>query len=127
MMRWMRLGCIWASLVGLTVFEADAELEPLMVVPGTEVYASDFSEAGAVDKEDWIPGQGTRWEITDGVPRGRPSSAGYQAWKSDHRRLEARTSVPKTPQELLMAFSIRFLDGEETGIVPFVEIGHHVS
>jgi hypothetical protein len=49
-----------------------------------------------------------------------------QAAKSDHKGYEPRTSVPKTPQEFVAEFSVRFLEGEETSVVPFVEFGHHV-
>jgi hypothetical protein len=31
------------------------------------------------------------------------------------------------PQEFIARFSIRFIDGAETRIVPFVEFGHHVA
>ncbi|MEM7143548.1 MAG: hypothetical protein AAF591_00340 [Verrucomicrobiota bacterium] len=120
------LGLFWGVATGLSVGVAEAELNPMMVVPGEVVYESDFSEDGAVSKEDWLSRQGTRWEISDGVLKGQPSSAEYQAAKSHHRGLEARTSVPKTPAEFLMTFSVRFLGGEETEIVPFVEFGHHV-
>ena len=35
-------------------------------------------------------------------------------------------SVPVTPAEFLAGFSFRFVGGEESDIVPFVEFGHHV-
>jgi hypothetical protein len=35
-------------------------------------------------------------------------------------------SVPVTPTEFLAGFSFRFVGGEESDIVPFVEFGHHV-
>lgn len=103
-----------------------AELKPLQCVPDELVLAADFTAAGPADKADWAPRQGTRWVIEDGVLRGRESSAEYQASRKDHFGYEPRISVPKTPAEFVAEFSVRFIDGEETAIVPFVEFGHHV-
>lgn len=102
------------------------ELKPLMAKRGRIVLEDDFSTRGKVDKANWLSRQGTRWEKADGVLRGIESSPEYQANKSHHRGLEPRTSVPKTPAEFLAKFSVRFLDGEENNIVPFVEFGHHI-
>ncbi|PHS01516.1 MAG: hypothetical protein COA78_22515 [Blastopirellula sp.] len=102
-------------------------LKPIMVQPGSVVIQSDFSKAGVANKADWAPRQGTRWAIEDGVLRGRPSSAEYQAKKADHKGYEPRMSVPKTPAEFMAKFSIRFTDGSTTAIVPFIEFGHHVA
>jgi hypothetical protein len=46
--------------------------------------------------------------------------------KTHHRGLEPRLSIPATPPECVAQFSICFLDGEETTIVPFVDFGHHI-
>ena len=80
----------------------------------------------SLPKEVYQPRQGTRWVIADGVLRGIPSSAEYQAKKDHHRGLEPRLSFPVTPAECIARFSIRFLEGEETSIVPFIEFGHHI-
>ena len=106
--------------------ESPAELTPLMVVPGDLVLQDDFSKPGPIQKSEWLKRQGTRWVMADGVLRGLPSSEEYQANKSHHRGLEARVSVPKTPAQFVAKFSFRFLDGQETAIVPFIEFGHHV-
>jgi len=103
-----------------------ADLKPLMAKRGRIVLEDDFSAKGKVDKANWLSRQGTRWEKADGVLRGIQSSPEYQAKKSHHRGLEPRTSVPKTPAEFVIKFSVRFLEGEENSIVPFVEFGHHV-
>jgi hypothetical protein len=77
-------------------------------------------------KSTWQARQGTRWKIAGGVLSGIPSSAEYRSKKTHHRGLEPRLSIPATPPEYVAQFSIRFLDGEETTIVPFVEFGHHI-
>lgn len=77
-------------------------------------------------KSKWQARQGTQWKIAGGVLSGIPSSAEYQAKKSHHRGLEPRLSVPPTPAECVARFSIRFIEGEETDIVPFIEFGHHI-
>jgi hypothetical protein len=117
---------VTVSLFYFSTSGSGAELKPLLAVAGEVVMEVDFSEAGPVSKEDWLSRQGTRWEIAEGVLQGQPSSSEYQASKSDHKGYEPRTSVPKTPQEFMAKFSVRFLEGEETSVVPFVEFGHHV-
>lgn len=101
-------------------------LKPLMVIPSERVLQETFSKRGPVEKTDWQNRQGTRWSVEDGVLRGRPSSEEYQASRTHHYGYEARVSVPITPPEFLVGFSFRFLGGDETDIVPFVEFGHHV-
>ncbi|MEE2796674.1 MAG: hypothetical protein VYA49_04755, partial [Planctomycetota bacterium] len=78
------------------------------------------------NKTSWQSRQGTRWSIEQGVLRGRPSSKEYQASRTHHYGYEPRVSVPVTPAEFLAGFSFRFVGGEESDIVPFVEFGHHV-
>ncbi len=91
------------------------------------ILEEDFSKANPkLDKALYQNRQGTRWEIVEGVLRGIPSSAEYQENKSHHRGFEPRLSFPTTPEECIAHFSIRFLEGEETAIVPFIEFGHHI-
>jgi len=52
--------------------------------------------------------------------------SGISVKKTHHRGLEPRLSIPATPPECVAQFSICFLDGEETTIVPFVDFGHHI-
>lgn len=114
------------ALCSPTGLAGPEELSPLMVEPKEEVYSSDFSEPAPLEKAQWTPRQGTRWGITDGVLKGIPSSAEFQAKKDHHKGLEPRISAPMTPPEFLVRFSVRFSEGEETTIVPFVEFGHHI-
>jgi len=101
-------------------------LKPIMAVPAEIVLNSDFSKPAPLAKDRWNKRQGTRWSIEDGVLRGRPSSEEFQAARTHHRGLEARLSVPITPRQCVARFSVRFQQGAETAIVPFVEFGHHV-
>ncbi|MHC4997167.1 MAG: hypothetical protein ACYTGQ_19175, partial [Planctomycetota bacterium] len=94
---------------------------------GEVALADDFSEPGKVDKTQWQQRQGTRWEKSGGVLRGIPSSAEYQAAREHHYGYEPRTSCPVTPAQFVARLSVRFLDGAETPIAPFVEFGHHVA
>ena len=102
------------------------DLKPLMTVPETIVLHSDFSRTEPLKKTDWLKRQGTRWNTEDGVLRGIPSTQQYQQSKPDHKGFEPRLSVPSTPAQFAARFRVRFLDGRETTIVPFVEFGHHV-
>jgi len=101
-------------------------LKPIMAVPAAVVLNSDFSKPFPLAKDSWLRRQGTRWAIEEGVLRGRPSSAEFQAARSHHRGLEPRLSVPVTPRQFIARFSIRFQQGAENAIVPFIEFGHHV-
>ncbi|MEM9282138.1 MAG: hypothetical protein AAGA96_09945 [Verrucomicrobiota bacterium] len=117
-------------LTGSTLPQLHAEntLEPLMAKPKKVVLSEDFETPFELNKarDTWSQRQATRWAVEDGVLRGQPSTPENQAAKSHHRGLEARLSVPATPAECIAKFSIRFLEGEETTIVPFVEFGHHI-
>jgi len=101
-------------------------LKPIMAVPADVVLNTDFSKSAPLAKGMWLRRQGTRWAIEDGVLRGRPSSAEFQAARSHHQGLEPRLSVPLTPRQFVARFSLRFQQGAENAIVPFVEFGHHV-
>lgn len=106
---------------------AENALKPLMVELGETVIDTDFSTPQAkLDKSLYLKRQATRWEIAGGVLSGIPSTTENQAAKSHHRGYEPRLSVPATPAECAARFSIRFLDGEETTVVPFLEFGHHI-
>jgi hypothetical protein len=102
-------------------------LIPLLAQPDKVVLQNDFASADQLKKETWKPNQGTRWSIVNGVLRGIPSSAEFQASKKDHHGYEPRVSVPVTPAEFVAALSFRFIDGSETAVVPFIEFGHHVA
>lgn len=116
------------SLLTLTrILSPAAELEPLMAVPDKVVLEHDFSSPDQMTKETWAARQGTRWSIEDGLLRGIPSSPEFQVSKKDHKGLEPRVSSPATPAQFIAKFSVRFADGKETAIVPFVEFGHHVA
>lgn len=104
---------------------APPNLKPLMAVPDKIVLEEDFSKAKPLVKGVWQARQGTRWAIEEGVLRGRPSTPEYQASRKDHKGTEARISLPACPQEYIIRFSARFLEGEPTTVVPFVEFGHH--
>lgn len=107
--------------------QGENELQPIMVQLGEPVLMTDFETAtDKLDRSTFQQRQATRWKISDGVLNGLPSTSENQAKKSHHRGLEARLSLPVTPAECAARFSIRFLEGEETTIVPFVEFGHHI-
>jgi hypothetical protein len=113
---------------GLLVCSAFAEnpLQPIMCVADKVVIQDDFSKPGPINKAQWEARQGTQWKVEDGVLRGRPSTAEHQASVPSHKGLEPRIAAPGTPKEFIARFSIRFLDGTETDVSPFVEFGHHV-
>ncbi|MBI3879592.1 MAG: hypothetical protein HY301_05950 [Verrucomicrobia bacterium] len=114
-----------AALARLTAADAP-DLKPLLAQPDKIVLHDDFSKARPVNKQQWGARQGTRWTIVDGVLRGQPSSAEYQAKKKDHKGVEPRISAPVTPAQFVAKFSVRFNGGSETAVVPFIEFGHHV-
>lgn len=107
--------------------ERGKKLKPLMNQGAKVVYQADFSKSGAIDKTEWGVRQGTRWAIAEGMLKGMPSSAEYQASRGDHQGFEARVSSPKTPASFIVQASFRFIDGAETPIAPFIEFGHHVA
>ena len=102
-------------------------LEPLLAVPDKVVLQEDFSTPKPLERAKFTARQGTRWTIADGVLRGIPSSAEFQAKKKDHFGYEPRLSIPACPQEFVIAFDVRFVGGKPTAIVPFVEFGHHIA
>lgn len=106
---------------------AAADLQPLMAVPDQVILQADFSVPGPLNKDHWRPLQGTQWKIADGVLLGQPSTPEFQASKPDHKGLEPRINCPAAPRECIARLSVRFSEGSETAIVPFVEFGHHVA
>jgi hypothetical protein len=103
-----------------------ADLQPLLAQPDQVVLQDDFSKAGPINKAQWGARQGTQWVVEDGVLRGKPSTPDYQAKRKDHFGYEPRISSPITPPQFIAKFSVRFVGGSETAIVPFIEFGHHV-
>lgn len=117
------------ALTAPPVFAAEPAppvLRPLMVVPDRVILQDDFSKPGPLNKAQWQARQGTQWAVEDGVLRGRPSTAEYQAAKADHAGKEPRIASPTMPQDFAAQFSVRFSGGAETALVPLVEFGHHV-
>ena len=105
------------------------ELLPLMNVPDRVAYESDFSRQETIRKR-----KKGNWQSSPGKPVGRSlmvccagkqSSPEYQAEKPDHKGREPRIASLKTPQQFVAKFSVRFIGGEETKLVPLIEFGHH--
>jgi hypothetical protein len=107
--------------------QTSAKLKPLLAVPDQVVLHQDFAQPAELDKTQWTARQGTQWSIASGVLRGTPSTSQFQASHKDHKGFEARINAPITPPQFIAEFSVRFVDGKETAIVPFVEFGHHVA
>lgn len=118
----------------------DATLKPLMLVPGEVLFTDDFSDARgdlvakrAEEGDSWVPNQGTRWTIADGVLRGRASSPEFQAARPHHKGLHPRIVLAKTPAAYVLQASLRIVDGKPfdptrpRSISPFLEIGHHIA
>jgi len=106
---------------------ANQSLKPLLAQHGDIALESAFSKPAPLDKGVWLQRQHTQWEIKNGVLLGIPSTDEYQKSRDDHQGFEPRISVPVTPAECIAQFSVRFSDGVETPIAPFVEFGHHVA
>ncbi|MFM2169170.1 MAG: hypothetical protein RIS79_3541 [Verrucomicrobiota bacterium] len=117
-----------------------ADLSPQWLVFDQILFADDFSQARGEIKLDrknapdapWQPNQGTRWEVVDGVLRGRASSPEFQAAREHHKGIHPRIVLSKTPEKYVLRFSMRLIDGipfeagKRRSIAPFIEIGHHV-
>jgi len=106
---------------------AAAPLVPLLTIPDQVIFQPDFSVSGAPDKSNFGAKQGTRWIRTNGVLRGLPSTAEYQASHKDHKGTEARLALLKCPASYAIGFSFRFEGGAFTGATPMIELGHHVT
>ena len=103
------------------------DLKPVMVQLDELVLNESFEQSRKPDKQHWKPRQHTRWTQEDGVLRGIPSTADFQASQDHHQGLEPRISIPSCPQEFAIEFSFRFIGGKGTALCPFVEFGHHVG
>jgi hypothetical protein len=127
-----------ASLILLGTVCHAADLAPKWLVPDQVLYTDDFSKPRPVainrqnPTEPWMINQGTRWEMVDGVLRGRASSAEFQAKHETHKGLHPRVVLQTTPEKYVLRFSMRLIDGipfeagKRRSIAPFIEIGHHV-
>lgn len=125
-------------LIGTTAIAGD--LSPKWLVPDQVLFADDFSQPRGEIKFDrknapdapWLPNQGTRWEVVDGVLRGRASSPEYQASHETHKGVHPRIVLAKTPEKYVLSFSMRIVDGipfeagKRKSVAPFIEIGHHI-
>lgn len=100
--------------------------KPVLAIPNQIVLHEKFDQAISLPKNTWLPRQGTRWSVEDGVLRGKQSSPEYQASKQDHFGYEPRLSVSATPKNFIVSLKIRFIGGHETAITPFIEFDHHV-
>lgn len=105
-------------------------LQPIMNVADQRVYESSFPEAASprstsVSKTVWQKRQGTQWELEGGVLQGEESTAEYQAKRSHHHGYDPRIKSLKTPEQFIAKFSVRFIGGEETSLLPLIEFGHH--
>lgn len=120
-----RLMLVASAIAGAPIL--NAELKPLLAIPDSIAFKSDFSDPVPLKRETWQQRQHTRWKIEDGVLRGIPSTIEFQKSQSHHQGLEPRISCPATPSEFVAKFSIRFIGGSETSIAPFVEFGHHIA
>ncbi|MDA0350474.1 MAG: hypothetical protein O3C20_24105 [Verrucomicrobia bacterium] len=113
-------------LLGLSFIQLVAtDLKPQMVQLDKLILEEDFSHPRTLEKENWSQRQHTRWAIKEGVLKGLPSSAEFQASAKDHQGFEPRLSIPSCPDEFAIQFSVKFTGGKETAICPFIEFGHH--
>ena len=130
------------AILGLApcITRAEVALKPLMLIPDEVLFKDDFNtprgELKPKRKDDtdaWQPNQGTRWEVTDGVLRGRASSPEFQASHETHKGVHPRIALTKTPENYILQFSMRIVDGkpfvagQRKAVPPFVEIGHHIA
>jgi hypothetical protein len=129
-------GCLLAA----QMHAGEPALQPLMLLPDQVLFEDDFSTPRgelkpkkAEDGDSWIPNQGTRWVVEEGVLRGRPSLPEFQASHKTHQGLHPRIVLAKTPQNYILRFSMRLVDGkpfvagQRRSISPFIEMGHHIA
>lgn len=117
-----------------------ADLSPKWLIPDQILFADDFSQPRGAIKLDrknapdapWQPNQGTRWEVIDGVLRGRASTPEFQAARETHKGIHPRIVLSTTPEQYVLRLSLRVIDGipfeagKRRSVAPFIEIGHHV-
>lgn len=132
---------LWAlSMLCGSSLAADGDPAPRWLVPDQILFADEFSDARGeiiLDRRNapdapWQPNQGTRWEVIDGVLRGRSSSPEFQASRPHHKGVHPRIVLSKTPEAYVLRFSMRLIDGipfeagKPRSVTPCIEIGHHV-
>ena len=123
----MKISVYLSLLIAATALaETPPDLQPLMAMQDKIALRDDFSKDGPIDKAQWGARQGTRWAIKDGALHGQPSTKEFQDLHKDHKGYEPRVASSATPAQFVAKFSVRFTNGSETAIVPFVEFGHHV-
>ena len=134
----LTLACFHFLAFTTMVLADDQPLKPQWLMPDQVLYQDDFSKPSeiATTKKQaelpWIVNQGTRWEVVEGVLRGRASSAEFQAANKTHQGVHPRIVLHATPEKYVLQFSMRLVDGIpfETGkrrsVAPFIEIGHHI-
>jgi hypothetical protein len=121
-----------------TALAAEQSLNAQWLVPDKVLYKDDFSkhseiaETGKKSDLPWMANQNTRWEVVDGVLRGRPSSDEFQASHKHHKGEHPRIALNATPEEYILQFSMRIVDGipfdikDKKTISPLLDIGHHI-
>ncbi len=103
-------------------------LAPKMLVKAQLVFEHSFESTEPEIDKTWLnPRQATRWTIEDGMLVGIESSREIQAKRSHHKGTEPRVAFPRVVGEGVVAFSVCFLGGKESSVVPFAEFGHHVT
>lgn len=120
-----RLLLLLPLLLSTGTVYSKSDLKPQMVQFDKLILNEDFSHTRKLEKENWSQRQHTQWAIEDGVLRGTPSTAEFQASQNHHQGLEPRLSIPSCPDEFAIEFSVRFIGGASTSICPFIEFGHH--
>lgn len=127
-------------LCSFSFFSQAADLTPRWLVPDQVIFSDDFAQPRGelqVNRRNqpeapWMPNQGTRWTVVDGVLRGQASSPDYQAKHDTHKGVHPRIVLTKTPDKYVLRFSMRLIDGvpfeagKRKSVAPFIEIGHHV-
>ena len=101
-------------------------LHPRMAQPDELVLHEDFSSPD-LDRKLWQARQHTRWSVVDGMLRGEPSTAEYQASRGDHQGLEPRLMIRTELQDYIVEFRFRINSGEQHSVGAFFEVGHHFA
>ena len=132
------LACSHSIAFSTMALASDQTLKPQWLMPDQVLYRDDFSKPSeiATGKKQtelpWIVNQGTRWEVVEGVLRGRESSAEFQAANKTHQGVHPRIVLEATPEKYVLQFSMRIVDGipfdpaKRKSVAPFIEIGHHI-
>ena len=102
-------------------------LEPRMTQPDKVVLDEDFSAAKTPERKLWQPRQNTRWSVVDGMLRGEPSTAEFQASRKDHQGFEPRLMIANDLSDYVIEFRFRVNSGEQHMVGAFFELGHHFA